>query len=205
LGSKLIYTANIGNYDNLQINTCEGWKNAAIDMPYGFDDYTQVKSARLYKIMPYFWHEHDISLWVDSNIKMSNGFDADEALEWMGDADMLMVEHGRDCIYDEARACIERKKDSPKVIMKQIKHYESEGYPTNEGLFATGFMMRRHNDRVHELMMEWWNQVAEYSHRDQLSFNYALWKTGNKVKVAEIPYKYTYEEGRLRLHRHIKK
>ena len=31
-------------------------------------------------------------------------------------------------------------------------------------------------------MEEWWNMVLYYSHRDQLSFNYVLWKTGIKIK-----------------------
>ena len=31
-------------------------------------------------------------------------------------------------------------------------------------------------------MEKWWNEIINYSHRDQLSFNYILWKEHKKVK-----------------------
>ena len=31
-------------------------------------------------------------------------------------------------------------------------------------------------------MNKWTNEVIKYSHRDQLSYNYLIWKTGIKTK-----------------------
>ena len=31
-------------------------------------------------------------------------------------------------------------------------------------------------------MEKWWDEIKNYSYRDQLSFNYAMWKTGIKNK-----------------------
>jgi hypothetical protein len=45
-------------------------------------------------------------------------------------------------------------------------------------------MIRKHNDQYSkDLMEKWWSELKDYSHRDQLSFNYALWKcTPKKFK-----------------------
>ena len=32
-------------------------------------------------------------------------------------------------------------------------------------------------------MEDWWSEIEKYSHRDQLSFNYALWKNKNSIKI----------------------
>ena len=44
-------------------------------------------------------------------------------------------------------------------------------------------IIRKHNEKEYiELMEELWKTVVYYSHRDQLSFNYVLWKTGIRIK-----------------------
>ena len=43
-------------------------------------------------------------------------------------------------------------------------------------------IVRKHNEKECVYLMEqWWEQIKNYSHRDQLSFNYVLWKTGKKI------------------------
>ena len=32
------------------------------------------------------------------------------------------------------------------------------------------------------MMNKWYEEIKNYSHRDQLSFNYIMWKTGLKIK-----------------------
>jgi hypothetical protein len=62
----------------------------------------------------------------------------------------------------------------------QIKKYKSENYPINNGMVQTGIMIRKHNEqRCIEVMELWKDELVKHSHRDQLSFNYALWKTNN--------------------------
>jgi hypothetical protein len=83
----------------------------------------------------------------------------------------------RNCIYDEALACIKLNKDKKDIIDKQIKFYQKINYPKNNGLVATGFMIRNHtNDKIILLMEKWWEMIKNYSYRDQLSFNYVAWK-----------------------------
>ena len=62
-------------------------------------------------------------------------------------------------------------------------NYVKENFPHKLGLVESNVMIRKHNKNESiELMEKWWNEINKYSHRDQLSFNYLLWKTGIKIK-----------------------
>ena len=69
-------------------------------------------------------------------------------------------------------------KDNPELIEKQMKKYAGEGYPPKNGLIVSGVMMRRHNeDDVKKTMEKWWEELKYGSKRDQLSFDYSVYKT----------------------------
>ena len=80
----------------------------------------------------------------------------------------------RDCVYLEAQACKYLKKDTSQFIDPQIQRYRAEGYPTHNGMVATGVLARKHTPRVLEFCNAWWQELDKSSHRDQLSFNYTL-------------------------------
>jgi len=184
----LLYTANIGGYDKLQVTEQPGfdfycWQSHGnkLSIP---------KWARCFKIT--YYRESDVSIWLDANIKIN--CDLKEFVDkWLtSGVDMVAMEHGRDCIYEEMDACIERKKDTVENIERQRKFYIDQEYPKHQGMIGSGILIRRNNMAVLELMLEWWKLVEKYSHRDQLSFNYALWKLKKdpkfKIKIAYIPY-----------------
>ena len=41
-------------------------------------------------------------------------------------------------------------------------------------------------------MEKWWNQIKNFSKRDQLSFNYVVWKTGIKIKYISKKFVFGY-------------
>ena len=85
----------------------------------------------------------------------------------------------RYCAYDEGATCIERGKDKAERITAQLSRYESEGFPRQYGLAECNVIIRRHNDPAVVAAMEiWWDEIERGSSRDQLSFNYALWRAG---------------------------
>jgi len=194
----LLYTANIGGYDKLQVTPQPGfdfrvYQNKIYEL-------NSVKSARYYKILNlegYNVHEeNNISIWLDSNIKIKCDLKA-FVNKWIANVDMVFMEHGRDCIYEEMDACIERKKDTVENIERQRKFYLKRGYPKHAGMVGTGIIIRklRGYDELDKFLMEsWWNEVERFSHRDQFSFNYALWKANGlnmgepRLKFAYIPY-----------------
>ena len=94
----------------------------------------------------------------------------DDELQEVGRDNMAVVERKRGK---------KAKKDKPEIIDKQIEKYKKEKFPENFGLVQSNIVIRHHNsDDCIFLMNSWWEQIANESHRDQLSFNYVIWKTG---------------------------
>ena len=154
-------------------------------MPEELNGLSKVKQQRGVKILAHrYLADYDISVWVDGAVVVRG--DIKEYLKTL-DFDKYSVfvpEHpARKCIYAEKDACVRIKKikgDEVALAEKQMKRYKEEGFPTNYGLVQTNVMMRKHNDQYSKNLMEkWWSELKDYSHRDQLSFNYALWKCGS--------------------------
>jgi hypothetical protein len=138
------------------------------------------RSARVYKLLPHnYLSEYDASIWVDGNCKVKTDVLPliKECLE--GSSLQLFKHDVRNCIYEESRECIRCNLDAPQIINDQINRYKDNDYPADNGLVLTGVQVRNHHDPVVvKNMEEWYNEVITGSCRDQLSFNYVMWKNG---------------------------
>lgn len=136
--------------------------------------------ARQIKLNPHFFvGNYEYSIWIDGNIILKK--DLGTLLESLlvdKKVKIATFKHfSRDCLYDEALECVITKKDTVKNIYKQIEECINNGYPTRNGLAETNVMFRMHNDgEVINLMTDWWRCVSTNTIRDQLSFNYVLYK-----------------------------
>lgn len=205
----VIYTAITGRYDSLPaksiynledydyvcfttvdniMNIPKPWRAVAIEpLQHIIPAKDQVKIARWFKTHPHlFFRNYEVSIWIDGNIKFiqnPNKYLADNAYDLL-----LIPEHPkRDCIYDEAKACIAMKKDTKENIEKEISFLKEEQYPEHNGLVQSNIIVRNHNKKECINLMElWWNIIQTYSKRDQLSFNYVCWKC--KANINTIPW-----------------
>ena len=83
--------------------------------------------------------------------------------------------------------------DSEDIINLQIEKYKQLEYPEHNGLIASGILFRDHHDeQVIKLCEDWFDEVTNYSRRDQLSFNYVCWM--NDFKYDEAPLFYFKNE-----------
>lgn len=140
------------------------------------------KIFRKVKILPHlFLPEHDKSVWMDGHL-----VPYDLSLFDNKSGFWLMKHPTRTCIYQEARECITLRKDNPATINEQMGRYRLEGYPENNGLSATGVLIRDNTKENNDFNEFWWHQVRTGSVRDQLSFNYSAWKTG--LKFNQFPF-----------------
>ncbi len=158
-----------------------------------------VRSARYYKVMVHkFLGEYEKSVWIDGNMMVIG--EVNEFLQKYKGVSLAVYNHAylkrrvfgmfwirdygfaRDCIYDEAKNLIEKTEsgrymDDPVLIEAQITRYRAEGYPAHNGLAATMVLLRDHTDmKMRQVMETWWDEITKGSRRDQLSFNYAIWK-----------------------------
>lgn len=184
---KTIYTAIFGPYDDLKTPhvITPGWNYVCYtDQPFKSDiwkiEHREMRpegnnrTARYYKIM---FHRHiqaEFSMWIDASFQINTDLN-----EWWKrfKEPMTCVKHPvRDCVYEEARICAIRGKDSEILLRRQIYNYQQSRLPKHNGLIASGILMRKMDQRVIDLCDLWWQQVQLYSSRDQVGFGYASWR-----------------------------
>lgn len=207
---NICYTVISGPYDKLNTpkTISKGWKYICFTdqnivsniweirpIPEELNSLSQVKRQRCLKTQPHkYLPEHEWSVYVDANITIRVGM-------WKLVRDICKKEefsvtrhYMRDCIYEERKICMKAKKDNGVESEAQIKRYKAEGFPEHFGLNETGLLVRKNCKWVQDLDDMWWNEILNGSHRDQLSFNYCLWKGGfrihnlNKMTVRKSEY-----------------
>jgi len=128
---------------------------------------------------------YEYSIYADCKRPFS--FDFDWLLSCLKpESDFLVSRHRkRDCIYDEGMICIKKRRDRKAIILEQLDYYRSENYPAHNGLYASFWLFRRHTKRLKEFSMLWWEQLTNYSLRDQISLPYVAWKHDMKISIYE--------------------
>jgi len=154
------------------------WDIRMIDNPEGVDDARLAR--RVWQMYHHYVPEYDFSISIGADMQPVG--DMDELLVTnlpMDDRiDFSIAQHpARRCLYAEAEKCISKKLDDVELIQRQMNHYRKDGYPKENGLVACGLIMRKKGRRnVEEHFERVWAEVKRWSKRDQLSFNYVLWK-----------------------------
>ena len=203
---KVIYTVNLGNYDKIKpIPKLEGWdyiniidwelseeekKNSNwtfVMIPNYVNNMniSTVKKQRFIKLHPHlFFKEKELSVYIDSKIKLIGDLNDLVIRILSPNYNIIMQEHRtRNSVFDEFNQVLQLKLEKKSMIEKIKTRYKAEGFKDNFGFGESSFILRRHNEQDCIKIMEmWWNEIKLYSHRDQLSFNYVLWKENKKIK-----------------------
>ena len=88
---------------------------------------------------------------------------------------MLLFEHpDRDCIYDEAKLSSTLPKYKGQRCLEQVAHYQKDGMPVENGLYACTVMARQGD--TSEFDNEWWQENLTWGYQDQISYAYLCWK-----------------------------
>jgi len=160
------------------------WKIIKVSPPLA----DPVRSARKYKILGHkYLPDYKYSVWIDGNIVVRG--DVNRLIKnYLTDCHLAVYNHaclkvgGRNCVYQEAQTLIDlsktcKYKDDPELIKKQMAKYRAEHYPSKNGLVCSSVMLCEHNQADVIMAMEaWWQELDNFSRRDQLSFNYIAWK-----------------------------
>lgn len=215
----VVYTAIFGKKDNLhtpkvipqdcdficftdQPLSSRVWQVRRIPPPVP-DDPT--RSARRVKILAHeYLPEYTTSVWVDGNI-IIRGNVRDILDDVLTDYPMAVYDHASSrqfplrSVRESADYLIEtamrgKWQEDPELVRMQMDAYIQEGFPDDGGVLWSCVLFRRHHDpKVQETMTLWWHEVLTRTRRDQMSFNYATWKTGLKFRyiredAADNPY-----------------
>jgi Protein of unknown function (DUF616) len=142
------------------------------------------RNAKIHKILPHvFFPDATYSLWIDGSVEFNFTFPIRRLVdEYLKEHDLAVFKHPeRHCIYEEAEVCIAQGKDVPAIIQRQMARYRKEHYPSGKGLAECTILLRRHTEKVRQFNEAWYEEIKNNSRRDQLSFDYAAYKTGLKI------------------------
>lgn len=142
-----------------------------------------VMNAKIHKILSHKYTDCPFIMWLDGNLELKQ--DPKEIVKLLADNDIAFFTHqGRDCVYEEADACISLGKGVVREIAEQTKYYAKNGVKQHCGLYeATGFI-RRNNKHTNAFFDAWWSEVCRFSNRDQISLPTI---DKSNVKIIEIP------------------
>jgi hypothetical protein len=165
-----------------QLIESKTWKIKKI--PEILNNLEQTKKARCLKILPHlFLQEYETSVWVDGNIQVKRNIKKfiNENLK----NNFAIAKHpDRICVYQECEAVKGRNKDNHLIVDNQIKLYRELGYPEKNGMVQSGVIIRKHNVKeCIEICNDWWKELIKWSKRDQLSFNYSIYKKNIKIDI----------------------
>ena len=203
---KVVYTCITNRYDLLISHSyvCDQWdyicftdNQELLDKghsqwkiyPLQFTSLDHSRNSRWHKFFPdRILPDYDVSLYVDANINIvaPNLFNyIDNKLLYKPEKTLAIHKHPfRNCIYKEAKECIDLNLDSADIINQHIMKLRELNYPENNGLQENNVIYRRHHDsNLKQIMEEWWWWVSNHSKRDQLSFNYVIWKNNFQIHV----------------------
>ncbi len=139
------------------------------------------RNSRIPKILSHQFCDTEYSIWLDGNIALR--LEPRRLVErWLEEYDFAVFKHPeRNCIYEEASNCIGYGADDPELIARQVNKYANEGFPKGFGLAEANVIIRRHSNDVIEFNNTWWAEYCVHCVRDQLSFMYAVRKTGLRI------------------------
>lgn len=166
--------------------TGKGWKIIRVDTS---DD--PPRANRQYKTLPHLhFKEYDINVYVDSNKVV---FDLPMLLNYCArldgddDTDAIFVRHHeRDTVKQEVAEIIRTSKDKADVVTSQYEGYLQEGFPDNVLLAVCSVQIRKDNQRMRDFLEVWWHEIKTKSHRDQISWPYAVWKSDISYKMISV-------------------
>lgn len=136
---------------------------------------------------PIINENYDTSVWMDASVIWQKNI-TDFVSTYLKNKPFASFKHHlRSSIQEEAIACLRLRKDTKKSIADTLNFLQAEQFPDNLGLYEmTVFIKKHHDPIVIKTMRIWFDMIQKYSKRDQLSFMYAVWRTGLPISPINL-------------------
>ena len=180
---KAIYTAIIGNYEELKEPTAitpgfdyicftdqplksKVWQIRKIEVEPGL---TPQRMARKIKILPHiFLPSYTFTFWLDASFQIN--CDLTKFVNYFKPPLTCPAHPLRHCWLQEANSCIANKRGNAEDIARQRDDYKALEVPQARGIITSGLLMRDNSTECIDMCNDWWAEVEKYSTRDQLAF-----------------------------------
>lgn len=164
--------ANFICYTNRHVDPCYPWEFQPAYELTG----NPARDSRLPKMLPHLHFDAEYSIWHDGNftLRMDPWQVIEQTIVTTG-ADLAFFAHPcRHNVAEECDTLLNEKIGNASEVMEQRTRWKHHGSP--EGLWAGGFIVRRHCAAVSEFNIAWWTEFFGGSTRDQLALPLAVQK-----------------------------
>lgn len=165
-----------------------GWDARVVTPPYPGN---LARSNRFFKLQPHtLFPGSNRSMYIDARVKlMQSPTETLTAFRDLagGDHDVFLLTHTLN--HDTGREIEwvrEKGITAPSVLDAQRSRYARHEGVLNLPACQAPIVIAKRNERTREFFSVWWEEVRDYSHRDQISYAYARWMTGVDARL--IPY-----------------
>lgn len=200
-----VYTCVVGGYDELMIpnkymedcdffivsdkrpkvNSKFEYLNIRDYIPKDISDYTRMNrycKINAHRLFP----QYRYSIYFDGNVQLNK--DYQQLINNLGSlAIKTLGRNFYDDLYIDAMRSIETGRDDKDKIYEQVRRYWLEGMPEHYGSVINTILIREQNNPIcRKIMEDWWNEVYEFSARDQISLPYVIWRNGFSMKDVNV-------------------
>ena len=147
-------------------------------------------------MMPWLYmSEYEYTIYIDGSIQIVG--DLQRYINtYSKDSSLLASTHPtRQSLKDEVDAIMYYKRNTDyDVLKKQVEYYYSKGYSDQIQMINGGFLIRSNRDEhLKKVMERWWEEVNEWTTRDQVSWGYCCWKNNftfdlSNINIVQNPY-----------------
>lgn len=178
---KTLYTAIIGNYDDLKEPTIvsKDWQYVCYTDQDLTSDVWQIRKvespehpqrlARRIKILFHEYVETEHSFWLDAAFHIRVDLN-DFWNRFYYDPFSVPSHPLRNDVFREIESCLANNRGDKEELIRQRTDYEKLNLKRFNGIITSGVMMRRKTDQVIELCEMWHEELCKYSTRDQVAF-----------------------------------
>ena len=212
----IIYTAITGNYDDLKspifidpnvkyicFTNNPQLSSDKWEIRYVSDSsLSDVQLARKIKILPFEFMDIDKNiLWVDAKYSIFSDL-RKYISRYLRKSSILCFPHfSRNNVCDEMSVLVQMYPYIKEKLIIQTGTYLLEGFKDDCGLYDTGCIYRDFSDeKVYIMMKQWWDNISNYTHRDQISFPYVCWKNNFRP---DILHGTIYRNPVVKIHAHM--
>ena len=151
--------------------------------------------TRMVKIMCHVGPEADAEywIWLDASFKLRM-LPEDLIRKYLHpkNMDLARFKHPwHASIAQEAqalKACGKVREEDWPLLDAQVEDYAAQGWAQTEQSCG-GFLVRRNCPKIKAMNEAWFEEYSKYRHgRDQMSFDYAIWRSGVRARFIPGPY-----------------
>lgn len=164
-------------YSDIPRDPVAPWEIQPAYMPYANNS----RNSRLPKILPHLHFDAVVSIYHDANFVL-RGYPSHLIAEHLKSHDIAMFQHPcRKHVGEETAILLKEKIGDPCEVEAAQTLWKHHGAPL--GLWAGGFIVRRHTPEIRELNEAWWQLFRDGCTRDQISLPVAVHQCGIKINT----------------------